>query len=144
MTIMTCADYGKMKIRKAKKKDIEKLVNLDREANKEIKWWIPLKKKYFLNFLKTKNCLYVAEEGKKIIGYQSARREKKILVLEDIYIKKEFRNKGIATSLIKEVIFNNKKSNVKQIQFNCPERLRKFYERLGFKVSSLVMKKELK
>jgi len=135
---------GQMKIRKARKKDIENLVRLDKEANKEIKWWNPLKKKDFLKFLKKKNCLFVAEKDDKIVGYQSVRKEGKILILEDIYVKKEFRNKRIATSLIKEVISINKKFNIKQIRFNCPERLRKFYENLGFKVSSLVMKKELK
>ena len=136
--------YGKMKIRKAKKEDIESLVNLDREANKEIKWWNPLKRKDFLKFLKNKNCLYVAEEDNKVVGYQSARREEKTMILEDIYVKKEFRGKKMATFLIKRIIFINKKFGITQIKFNCPERLRRFYERFGFKVSSLVMKKELK
>jgi len=141
---MKYADCGKMKIRKVRKEDIEDLVKLDREANKEIAWWNPLKKKDFLKFLKNKNCLYVAERDNKVVGYQSAKKEGKILILEDIYVKKEFRNKKIATSLIKEIILGNKKSGIAQIKFNCPERLRKFYENLGFKVTSLVMKKELK
>ncbi len=66
------------------------------------------------------------------------------MVLEDLYVRKKFRNKKIATKLIKKTISESAKYHVKQIRFNCPERLKRFYEKLGFKVTSLVMKKRLK
>jgi len=131
-------------IRKAKKEDIKFLVEIDKEANKEIKWWKPLAKKEFLKFLTKNNYLYVAAENHKIIGYQSAKMKENTLMLEDLYVKTEFRNKKIATSLIEKIILDNKKSKINQIQFNCPERLRRFYEKLGFRVSSLVMRIKIK
>jgi ribosomal protein S18 acetylase RimI-like enzyme len=132
-----------MKIRRAIKQDLKELVKLDKEANKEIKWWTPLKESDFLKFLKEGNLLFVADENNLIVGYQSAKIPEKTLILEDIYIKKEFRNKKIATKLIKKTILEGKKYRAKQIRFNCPERLRKFYEELGFKVTSLVMTKKI-
>lgn len=132
-----------VEIRKAKKEDLKCLIELDKEANKEISWWSPLNKKEFQKFLKN-NGLYVAEIDKKIISYQSVKKEKEILILEDVYVKKEHRKKGIAKKLIEKVISDFKKYKIKQIKFNCPERLRGFYEKLGFKVTSLVMKKEIR
>ncbi len=133
-----------MLIRKAKKEDLKELVKLDGEAHKEIKWWTPLKRSDFMKFLKGENLLFVAEINDVVVGYQSAKIEKRILILEDLYVKKEFRNKNIATKLIKKAILESKRYNINQIRFNCPEKLRKFYEKLGFKVTSLVMKKRLK
>lgn len=131
-------------VRKAKKEDIKFLVEIDKEANKEIKWWKPLTKKEFLKFLIKDHCLYVAEENHKIIGYQSAKIKENTLILEDLYVKTELRNRKIATSLIEKVMLDSKKFKINQIQFNCPERLRRFYEKLGFRVSSLVMRKDIK
>ena len=133
-----------MIIRKAKKEDLKELVKLDGEAHKEIKWWTPLKRSDFMKFLKRGEMLFVAEVNDVVVGYQSAKIEKRILILEDLYVKKEFRNKNIATKLIKKAILESKRYNINQIRFNCPEKLRKFYGKLGFKVTSLVMKKELK
>ena len=131
-----------MMIRKAKKNDLKELVELDKKANKEISWWTPLTKNGFLKFFRRSNCLYVAEENNVIVGYQSAKIENKVMTLEDLYVKKKFRKKKVGTLLINKVISENK--DVQEIKFNCPERLRGFYEKLGFKVASLVMKKRLK
>jgi ribosomal protein S18 acetylase RimI-like enzyme len=131
-----------MKIRKATKKDLNKLIWLDKKANKEIKWWTPLTKSGFMNFLKRNKLLFIAEYKGIIIGYQSATLGDKTLKLEDIYIRKEFRNKKIATKLIKKAILKAKRYNINQIRLDCPKRLRKFYEKLGFKVTSLIMSKK--
>ena len=133
-----------MIIRKAKKQDLNELVKLDKEASKEIKWWMPLKKSDFAKFLKKRNFLFVAEDKGSIVGYQSAKVENKILRLEDLYVKKEFRNKKIATKLIKKVSLKIKRHTINRIRLDCPERLRSFYEKLGFKVTGLIMQKKIK
>jgi predicted GNAT family acetyltransferase len=131
-----------MKIRGAKKSDVEKLVAIDKISNKEIKWWQPLSKSDFLKILKCKNLLYVVEEKEEIIAYLSGAIKGSKLILENVFVKKEFRKKGIAKKLIKKFLSNWKNKNMKAIRLDCPERLRDFYERLGFRVTALIMKKD--
>jgi predicted GNAT family N-acyltransferase len=127
----------KIIIRKVEIGDIKVLVTLDKEAGKEISWWRPLGKKDFIKLLKN---IYVAEENNKIIGYISGKIDNKNFILEDMYVKKGFRNQKIATRLVKKLL-QNIKFKPKNIQLKCPERLRKFYEKFGFKVSYVGMKK---
>ena len=131
-----------MKIRGAKKSDVEKLVAIDKISNKEIKWWQPLSKSDFLKILKCKNLLYVVEEKEEIIAYLSGAIKGSKLILENVFVKKEFRKKGIAKKLIKKFLSNWKNKNMKAIRLDFPERLRDFYERLGFRVTALIMKKD--
>ena len=131
-----------MKIRGAKKSDVEKLVAIDKISNKEIKWWQPLSKSDFLKILKCKNLLYVVEEKEEIIAYLSGAIKGSKLILENVFVKKEFRKKGIAKKLIKKFLSNWKNKNMKAIRLDCQERLRDFYERLGFRVTALIMKKD--
>jgi len=130
-----------IKIRAGKKSDIIKLVELDKISNKEIKWWQPLSKSDFLKILKHKNLLYVAEEKGGIIAYLSGAIKGKQLILENVFVKKEFRKNRIANKLIKKFFSDWKNKNMKAIRLDCPERLRDFYEKLGFKVTALIMKK---
>ncbi len=144
MTDLLAGCGKKMKIRKATFKDLTQLVKLDREANIENKWWMPLRREDFVNFLKKGDSLFVAEDNGEVIGYQSTKIKDKILTLEDLYVKMEFRNKGIASKLIKIAISIGKKKNALRIRLDCPERLRKFYEKFGFKVTALIMQKKAK
>ncbi len=131
-----------IKIRAGKKSDIMKLVELDKVSNKEIRWWQPLSKSDFLKILKLKNLLYVAEEKEEIIAYLSGAIKGKQLIFENVFVKKEFRKKGIAKKLIKKFLSDWKNKNMKATRLDCPERLRDFYENLGFRVTALIMKKE--
>ncbi len=131
-----------MNIRGAKKSGIEKLVNIDKISNREIKWWQPLSKADFLKILKNKNLLYVAEEKREIIAYLSGAIKGKQLILENIFVKKEFRKKGIADKLIKKFLSDWKNKRMKAARLDCPERLRGFYEKLGFRVTALIMLKD--
>lgn len=133
-----------MKIKKAKKSDVKRLIRLDKEANKEIKWWSSIKPSEFLKLIKKKNLIYIAEQNKEIIGYLNGNIKDKQLILDDIYIKKNFRNRGIAKKLIKKFISDWKKSKFKEIRVDCPERLKKFYEKFGFKTTAIIMKRKLK
>ena len=131
-----------IKIRAGKKSDVNKLVELDKISNKEIKWWQPLSRSDFLKILKSKNLLYVGEKDKEIIGYLSGSTKGKQLILENVFVRKEFRKKGIANKMIKKFFSDWKNKNMKTIRLDCPERLRGFYEKLGFKVTALIMKRE--
>ncbi|MFA5887539.1 MAG: GNAT family N-acetyltransferase [Candidatus Nanoarchaeia archaeon] len=131
-----------IKIRAGKKSDVKKLVELDKISNKEIKWWEPLSKSDFLKILKNKNLLYVGEENREIIAYLSGAIKGKQLILENIFVKKEFRKKGIANKLARKFFSDWKNKSIKAIRLDCPKRLRDFYEKLGFKVTALIMKRE--
>jgi predicted GNAT family N-acyltransferase len=131
-----------MKIRKATKKDINKLVTLDKIANKEIKWWCPMTASEFSKLIK-KSMVYVVEDKGDLIAYLNGDIREKQLVMDNVYIKKEFRNKGLGKKLIK-IFISEWKSKFKAVRIDCPERLRKFYEKLGFRVTGLIMKRKLR
>jgi len=133
-----------VKIRSAKKSDIPILVNLDKEANKEIKWWTPLSNADFLNLIEHKNLLFIAVGDKEIIGYLSGKIKKRNVLLENVFVTKEFRKEGIAKNMIRTFSSKWKSPKYKTIQIVCPEKLRDFYAKLGFRVSALVMKRNIK
>jgi predicted GNAT family N-acyltransferase len=133
-----------MIIRKGKLSDVKILVNLDKKASKEIRWWRPMNQKEFTKLAKAKNYLYVAEEDNQIIGYLSATIKYDKLFLDNIYIKENFRKKNTAKRLITKFAGDWKKSKFKEIRLYCPEKLRKLYENLGFFLSALMMKKRLR
>ena len=68
----------------------------------------------------------------------------KQLILDNIYVKKEFRNKGVAKKLINKLLLDIKRLKFKDIRIDCPERLRKFYKKFGFKTTALIMKRRLR
>jgi GNAT superfamily N-acetyltransferase len=79
--------------------------------------------------------IFVAKANKdEFIGYAIASGEKNrnYDILEYLYISPEYRNKGIGTALVKEILTNNNKDLVLYVE---PEKnhLLDFYSRLGFK-----------
>ena len=131
-----------MNLRKATKKDISELVKLDKLASREIKWWESMSSSEFSKLVRQK-LVYLAED-KEIIGYLTAEKKKTSLALENIYIKKGFRKKRVAKKLVRKFISDWKNSKFKEIQLICKLKLKKFYERIGFKSSMILMKKRLK
>ena len=77
--------------------------NGKKEANKEIKWWVTMSASEFSKLLKKKKFVYIAEQDNKIIGYLAGNIKEKQFLLGDIYIKKDYRNQGLAKKLIKSV-----------------------------------------
>lgn len=132
-----------MKLRKATKKDISELVRLDKLAFKEIKWWETMSNSEFSRLIRQRNLVYVAE-NKEIIGFLTAKKKKISLALENIYVKKEFRKKGISRKLLRKFISDWKKTKFKEIQLICKLKLKRFYEKIGFKPSMIFMKRKLK
>ncbi len=133
-----------MIIQKATKKDVKELAELDKEASKEIKWWTPMKSSEFSKLIK-KKMVYVAEDKDKVIAYLNwESRNKKQVMIDNVYVQKKERKKGVAKQLIKRVVSDFKHSKFKNVKIKCPERLKKFYEKLGFGVTALVMVRELR
>jgi len=134
---------AQIKIRLGKKEDLKELIELDKESNREIHWWTSMKKSEFLELIREKR-IFVAEEKKKIIGYISSEIRNKKIILDAIYVRKDFRNKKVANMLIKKFLSGLKKSKYKEVRLNCPERLRKFYEKFGFEKIRIIMRKKIR
>lgn len=132
-----------MKIRPGKKDDLKELIELDKELDKEIKWGVPIKKSEFLKLIREKR-IFVAEEKKKIIGYLSSEIENKKIILDALYVSKDFRNKNVANMLIKKFLSGLKKTKYNEVRLNCLEKLERFYERFGFEKIMIIMRKKLK
>lgn len=147
-----------MKIRKAKKNEFEKILEIYLEGNieEEILQYPKISPKKLIeeqnkdllhtkkfmrkDFLSKNRIFLVAEENKKIIGFGEAYFEKKEGVsigrLGRIYIKKEFRKKSVGTKIIERLIGNLRKMKIKIIESfiytkNTPSL--KLHEKLGFR-----------
>lgn len=124
-----------MIIRNALGEDILELEHINIEAKKEQGWWIPQKSAFYKKFLRNKNnSIYLATENSKILGFISLEynKERKSLWINDIYVIKPYRQKGIARRLVVKALENWKgKSN--SIVLLAADRNLKTFERLGFK-----------
>ena len=54
-------------------------------------------------------------------------------LLEDVFVAEEYRGRGIATDLVKEVIGEFRRQECYKLILMCNPELRSFYEHLGFK-----------
>lgn len=61
-------------------------------------------KDYFINMINNQNILLLYKEENKPIGYIFAKRIDEKYLIDGLYVDINFRNKGIATKLIKEII----------------------------------------
>jgi GNAT superfamily N-acetyltransferase len=134
-----------VKIRKAKKNDSKKIINLICELAKFEKLPPPddNAKKRLINHGFGKNPLFsilVAETEGKLVGYAfyfftySSFLANKTLYLEDIFITKARRNKGIGQKFMFELIKIAKKNNCGRIELAVlvwNKNAIKFYEKLG-------------
>lgn len=142
----------KIKIRKATKKDFEKYYPLKLEESKEYEkiigkiMKIPSKqslKKEFLNFVSKKNSfiLFAGEEGN-FVAYINVSIYKNIWsqcgYIEDIFVLKDYRNKGFATKLIKKFVSFLKKNNIHELELSVNVKNKnaiKLYNKLGFEIN---------
>ena len=53
-------------------------------------------------------------------------------IIENVFVKEEFRNQGIASSLIKEAIETSKQKGFYKITLTCSEDLTAMYTKMGF------------
>ena len=90
----------------------------------------------------------VAIYEKKIVAYGSIVIENKIRGevaghIEDIVVDKEMRGKMLGVKLVKKLIKIGESKNCYRVTLFCDKKLIKFYERNGFKVNNVIMKKYL-
>ena len=84
----------------------------------------------------------------KIVAYGSIVVENKIRGeiaghIEDIVVDTSVRGKMLGVKLVKELVEIGKKLGCYRITLFCDKKLIKFYERNGFKVNNVIMKKYL-
>ena len=90
----------------------------------------------------------VAIYEKKIVAYGSIVIENKIRGevaghIEDIVVDKEMRGKMLGVKLVKKLIKIGESKNCYRVSLFCDKKLISFYERSGFKVNNIMMKKFL-
>ena len=152
-------------IRKARNKDITEIVNLNQqlfehEKNKgfddtlNCTW--PLKNKsYFKQSISNKNRVcFVAIENQEVVGYiigsinnaEDYRNIKKIAEADNMFILSKYRNQGLGSLLIKEVIKWAKLKKAKRIRVvisaNNIQSI-KFHKKVGFKDYNITLEQEI-
>ena len=65
-------------------------------------------------------------------------------IIENVFVKKECRKKGIATQLIKDAVNYAKENNLYKIILNCSDQNIDLYHKNGFKVYQYNMRHFLK
>lgn len=143
-----------MIIRKATKKDFEAVKQLDKEFFLwacEINPWLDphyTKHKHGLefkgDFFSKKEVFFLAEDKGKVVGYAegiiqdlpSKFKNRKVGVLESLFLIKEYRHKGLGKKLSKEVLKWMKSKGIKEYKLvvhHANIKAYKLYKRLGFK-----------
>ena len=131
-----------MKIRKATKKDLKEITNLMLEEfskppfNEKENFDRVIKSlKFYFDIGK----IYVAKIGTEIVGIIVFKIERywegKVLIIEDLAVKDNFKEQGIGKKLIDFVENYPKKNNIKRILFVTDKRSKSlgFYRKLGYK-----------
>ncbi|MFC1697152.1 GNAT family N-acetyltransferase [Nanoarchaeota archaeon] len=160
-----------MIIRKAKIKDLNQICILAKDFDVTVNSYAPkefkfmrqknrpvnknLKEILLKDMRKRNSLLLVAEEDNILKGYiyGSVNKKQKLLLfkfikiglIEDLAVKKEFRNKGIASILYKELIkwFKNQKCKVIELQVLKQNPALNIYHHWGFHESLIKMRKLL-
>ena len=103
---------------------------------------------HFNQMLDDENIIILAYYINKIIvGYILIRRtSNNTCLLDGLYVEKEYRNKGIGKSLLKEAISRIKNMNVKYVDINVMYNniiAKHIYEKLGFVGYEIKMRKSI-
>lgn len=115
--------------------DAKELEEIDKIGNKELANWLPNKKNDFIRLIRNK-LIIVAKENNKVVGYLSLRpdKESKWLWVEDVYVIKNWRKKGISKLLIRELIkYKNKEFPKRKLVLLTTGKNVKIFKKLGFK-----------
>ena len=103
---------------------------------------------HFNKMLDDENIIILAYYiNKTIVGYILIRRTyNNTCLLDGLYVEKEYRNKGIGNSLLKEAISRIKNMNVKYVDINVMYNniiAKHIYEKLGFVGYEIKMRKSI-
>lgn len=109
-----------------------------------------IRKREILSEIKDKNYrIVIAEDNQnhQIIGSATLLIEQKFIHnggkaghIEDVVTRKGYEGKGIGREILKELIKIAKDNECYKIILDCDEKLVKFYEKLGFKEHSIMMR----
>lgn len=132
---------------------LTKLINDEKKYNDNLKEDY-IVKDYFKNIYHKENRVLLIAKEEKIIGYTYVKiitddngptlyRE---ALIDGLYVEEEYRNKGIGTKLIEEAIEWCKNNDVKCISLHAINKniaAKRLYDKLGFEVFYLDMKREV-
>ncbi len=121
-------------IRKATSKDAKALEEINLIAKKETGWWIPQNAKYYQKFIKNKtNDLLVAYIEDNLLGFLSLEynKEQKSTWINDVFVIKNSRKRGVAKKLVQEAI-KKWKNKSKSIVLLTSDNNRPIFEKMGF------------
>jgi ribosomal protein S18 acetylase RimI-like enzyme len=143
-----------MKIIKASKKDIKEIGKLMFEEfskppfNEKVKFDSVLKS---LKFYFKIGEIFIAKEKNQIMGVLVFKIEQywegKVIIIEDLAVKEEFKGRGVGKNLIEKLEKYSKENNIKRILLSTHIRTPalSFYKKIGFKITKdrISMSKEL-
>ncbi len=131
-----------LKIREITQGDQKEVINLIISVVKEISGHEPYNRddyENFQSFYRSQNGIfYVAQIGSKIVGTIALKQEENLIGrIRRMYVHKDFRNEGIASKLIEEVINFAKNNQYDELMLNTyPSYMQdaiKLYSKFGFK-----------
>ena len=146
-----------MKIKAATKKDLKKIVELDRKICIDSEKFDPLikagkfERRNVRELFKMKNSkVFFAMEDEKVTGYVLGWIEKKLIYnnvpagfVSDVFVERKYRNNGIGKALMKEMMkwFKEKGARYGELHvYTGNKKAQKLYTNLGFKEYDKVMR----
>ncbi len=103
----------------------------------------------FRSRLRTHLKTYVAVLGGRVVGTATLLIERKFLHkgayaahIEDVAVHPDHQRHGIGTALVRFLVEDARKRKCYKIILDCFEHLAPFYERIGFRISSIQMRCE--
>lgn len=114
------------------------------DANYDWREYLDVLKNYYAHALSNKNAVaFLAYENEKAIGMVSMsfyniiplvnNLDGKMALLTDMYTVPKYRNQGIGTKLLKEIMEYAKNMGYARVTLNATDSGRKLYEKYGFK-----------
>ena len=132
---------------------LTKLIEDEKKYNDNIGGFVAILDYYPNIYNKEDNKLFIAKDNDKVVGYIYIKKEStdgldtnKEYLIDALYVEEEYRNKGIATSLINKVKDYCKDNNIKYLNISVidsNEKAKSLYSKLGFEVFSLKLKNKV-
>ena len=137
-----------MKIRTIQRKDLRKLARLNAKISKNNEKQVLITFKFFMDNEIPGSSLVAEEKGKPIgavFGTRVGCIQDKYGRIEDLFIAKEWRNKGIGKQLMKRCVAAMKKRGIKSISLTVDRKntiAKRLYKKLGFRYFRTMLIKE--